>query len=93
MDFEEYVDQEKGQDEEGVWTWSTLFAEEGQQNEKRDKVLRELRDGGLGHSSVVARGLHFILGNLRESTNTQSLASNAIEDLTKDGSIPTRNAG
>ncbi|KAJ7612717.1 hypothetical protein FB45DRAFT_874921 [Roridomyces roridus] len=43
MDFEEYVDQEKGQDGEGVWTWSTSFSEEGQQ---RDKVLKELRDGG-----------------------------------------------
>ncbi|KAJ7629103.1 hypothetical protein FB45DRAFT_1080687 [Roridomyces roridus] len=44
MGFEDYVDEETGEDEDGVWTWS--FPGGVEQRDERDKALKELRDGG-----------------------------------------------
>ncbi|KAJ7609799.1 hypothetical protein FB45DRAFT_844786 [Roridomyces roridus] len=45
MGFEDYVDEEKGEDEDGVWTWS--FPGGVEQSDERDNALTALRDGGF----------------------------------------------
>jgi len=50
MGFEDFVDEEAGEQQDGTWKWQPFEGEESdkksEQEVKRDKALQELRDAG-----------------------------------------------